>query len=123
VLDLSADEMNSMEAASLGHMPLLCKIERMGGAIDDAGDRSRVWTTIATDVPCDLTAVQQREGIMGTSTAISSLWELFLDPDTDLRERDKVTITGHPYPYEVVGLTGNQGRGIDFQARVTRFDS
>jgi hypothetical protein len=121
-MDLSIEEIESMAEASEGHMPLRCSILRVTETVNEAGNRVRVYSMIATNIPCDLTAIQQREGMMGGAIMMSSLWELFLPPDTDLQEKDKVIISGEPYEYEVVGLVRDQGRAVDFQARVTRFE-
>jgi hypothetical protein len=72
-MDLSIEEIESMAEASEGHMPLRCSILRVTETVNEAGNRVRVYSMIATNIPCDLTAIQQREGMMGGAIMMSSL--------------------------------------------------
>jgi len=102
-----------------GYLIHTCTLQRAGESRDAYGNVSRVYSAIATNVPCRF--VQRTQRAVNTEKADSLVVQadqVFFDADVDVRPRDRIAFltledgTAYPYTLEVTGVTARRGKAL-----------
>ena len=90
-----------------------CVIRRFTSSSNDAhGNPVKVWSDLATDVPCRLQPRRGREAVQPTQVVVGS-HVLFLEIGTDITERDQFVLAADTYDVLFVGDAAGQGHHLE----------
>ena len=97
-----------------------CVIRRFTSSSKDAhGNPIKVWSDLATDVPCRLQPRRGREAVQPTQVVVGS-HVLFLEIGTDITERDRFVHAGDTYGVLFVGDAAGQGHHLEVELELIK---
>ena len=91
----------------------ICVIRRYSSSSKDAhGNLVKVWSDLATDVPCRLQPRRGREAVQPIQVVVGS-HVLFLEAGNDITERDRVVVTADTYEVLFVANAAGQNHHLE----------
>ena len=96
-----------------------CTIRRFTSSSNDAhGNPVKVWSDLATDVPCRLQARRGRETTQPVQVVVGT-HTLFLEP-RDITERDRVVVATLTYEVLFVSDAAGQGHHLEVDLELVK---
>lgn len=95
-------------------------IRRYTSSSKDAhGNLVKVWSDLATDVPCRLQPRRGREAVQPTQVVVGS-HVLFLEIGTDITERDQFVLGASTYEVLFVADAAGQGHHLELELELIK---
>ncbi|KKM74969.1 hypothetical protein LCGC14_1395080 [marine sediment metagenome] len=86
---------------------------------DMHGNPVKVWSDLATDVPCRLQPRRGREAVQPTQVVVGT-HVLFLEIGTDITERDRFVFAPDTYEVLFVGDAAGQGHHLEVDLELVK---
>lgn len=83
------------------------------------GNPVKIWSDLATDVPCRLQPRRGREAVQPTQVVVGS-HILFLEIGTDITERDRVVVSANTYEVLFVADAAGQGHHLEVELELIK---
>ena len=97
-----------------------CVIRRFTSSSKDAhGNPIKVWSDLATDVPCRLQPRRGREAVQPTQVVVGT-HVLYLEAGVDITERDRVMVAASTYEVLFVGDAAGQGHHLELELELVK---